>query len=306
VELRHLRYFVAVAEEQSFLSAARRLRIAQPALSKQIRDLERDLGVVLLERHARGTRLTRTGRAFFLEARSVLESAARAAAAARRTADHSRLHFAYGELLVYAPVVAQLLGVFRRTHPDAAIEIHRLSEAEQRLALREHRVDVVATFVSSWPVAGFGAHRLVDCPLTGVLLPANHRLAAKKTIRLPELLQMTWLHAPKERWPESYRVIETALLTRGLDPVHRRERSLDAFSANVEIAAGHAWALANPALAVPYVTATDAIVYRPFREVPIPASVALLWRQDSASQLLQSLLKVARRRLAVEKRPRKF
>src|SRR6266446_6143963 len=86
MELRHLRYFVAVAEERSFSGAATRLRVAQPSLSKQIRDLENELGTVLLERGPRGVRLTAAGRAFLVEARHTLDVAARAVASARGAA----------------------------------------------------------------------------------------------------------------------------------------------------------------------------------------------------------------------------
>src|SRR2546423_15679082 len=84
MELRHFRYFVAVAEEHSFAHAARRLRVAQPALSKQIRDLETELGVTLFERLPRGVRLTPAGEAFLADARGTLEAAGRAVTGAPR------------------------------------------------------------------------------------------------------------------------------------------------------------------------------------------------------------------------------
>ena len=83
MELRHFRYFVAVAEERSFAQAARRLRVAQPALSKQIHDLEAELGVPLFERLPRGVRLTPAGEAFLADARATLEAAGRATTSAR-------------------------------------------------------------------------------------------------------------------------------------------------------------------------------------------------------------------------------
>src|SRR2546422_8565876 len=84
MELRHFRYFVAVAEEHSFAHAARRLRVAQPALSKQIRDLETELGVTLFERLPRGVRLTPAGEAFLADARGTPEAAGRAMEGAPR------------------------------------------------------------------------------------------------------------------------------------------------------------------------------------------------------------------------------
>src|SRR5256885_10692355 len=102
MELRHFRYFVAVAEEHSFAQAARRLRVAQPALSKQIRDLETELGVTLFERIPRGVRLTRSGEAFLADARGTLDAAGRAMISARSAGKNgaSDLEFAHGELSV--------------------------------------------------------------------------------------------------------------------------------------------------------------------------------------------------------------
>src|SRR2546422_11779872 len=103
MELRHLRYFVAVAEERSFIGAATRIRVAQPSLSKQIRDLEVELGTELFERGPRGVRLTAAGRAFLVEARHTLDVASRAVASARGAAlgRDSALRFAHGELSAY-------------------------------------------------------------------------------------------------------------------------------------------------------------------------------------------------------------
>jgi DNA-binding transcriptional LysR family regulator len=294
VELRHLRYFVTIAEERSFLKAAGRLQVAQPALSKQIRDLEREIGATLFQRLPRGVRLTRSGEAFWLEARKTLESAARAAAHARWAQDGptSRLHFAHGELLVYAPVVADLLAAFRQAYPATDLRVHRLREVKQRVAIRGHRVDLAATFVSTWPVPECAARRLVNTSLTGVLLPASHPLAAQAQVRLRDLGDLTWLHVPSRSWPESYGVLESALRSRGLVPACHRGRSPEP-SANVQIAAGTAWALANKEIAAPYVATTHSIVYRPFVEPPIPFWLALIWRLDATSPLLKGLVDIA-------------
>src|SRR5882724_2228338 len=186
MELRHMRYFVAVAEERSFSGAAARLRIAQPALSKQIRDLEIELGTVLFERGPRGVHLTAAGRAFLVEARRTLDVAARAVASARGAAQgrDSPLRFAHGELAAYGTSLENLLASFRDTNPDAQIEISSSHDGEIFHALRERRVDVGSIFIAEWPVPGFSAHRLIDSSITGVLLPGGNRLAAEPSIRL--------------------------------------------------------------------------------------------------------------------------
>ena len=134
---------------------------------------------------------------------------------------------------------------------------------------------------------------LVDCATTGVLLPASHPLAAKPSVRLAELRNLTWLHSSPQRWPGFFRIIEDALRDRGLVPLRSRERPKETPSANVQIAAGETWALASEAIAAPYRTTPTAIVYRRFVEPPIPCWIALVWRPN-APRLVQHLVDVAR------------
>ena len=294
MELRHLRYFVAVAEEGSFLRAAGRLRVAQPALSKQIRDLEREVGVTLFHRLPRGTRLTPAGEAFLVEARGTLTAAGRAVTSARGAAkDGSDLEFAHGELAVYTSVIEDLLAAFRDAYPEAQVRVSSLSDADTALALQEGHIDVASVFIAQWPVAGFDAVRLVDCATKGVLLPASHPLAAKPSVRLAELRNLTWLHSSPQRWPGFFRIIQDALRDRGLVPLRSRERPKETPSANVQIAAGETWTLASEAIAAPYRTTPTAIVYRPFDEPPIPCWIALIWRPN-APRLVHHLVDVAR------------
>src|SRR5207237_900048 len=144
MELRHLRYFVAVAEEGSFVRAAGRLRVAQPALSKQIRDLEREVGVKLFERLPRGARVTRAGEQFLGNARSALESATRAVTTARRSDSATGLKFAHSDLYVYTPVLLKVLAAFRQAAPEILVRVVRVNDVDQQAALREHRIDIAA------------------------------------------------------------------------------------------------------------------------------------------------------------------
>ena len=299
MELRHLRYFVAVAEEGSFLRAANRLRVAQPALSKQIRDLEREVGVKLFERLPRGARMTRAGEQFLSNARHALESAARAVATARQTDSATGLQFAHSELYVYTPALLKLLAAFRAASPQTPVRIVRVDDVDQHAALREQRIDAAATFVGTWPVPGLEALRLVDCAVTGVLLPATHPLAAEPRVRLQDLSDLIWLHPSQHSRPELYRVLRTALESRGLVPTRHRGRRGD-IGANVAIAAGDAWALANPAVAALYADMEGSIVHRPFVDAPIPMWFALVWRSDATSPLVETLVQVARRMLSPE------
>src|SRR5919197_1455718 len=141
MELRHLRYFVAVAEELHFGRAAQRLHIAQPPLSQQIRRLEHDLGVTLFHRTNRRVALTDAGRVFLVEARSTLAQAERAREVASRAAREDGGALAIGYMAsAEVNVFPRLLPAFRRRHPNIEITFQLLGASEQLEALREGQI----------------------------------------------------------------------------------------------------------------------------------------------------------------------
>ncbi len=160
MELRHLRYFVAVAEEQSFTRAAARLHVAQPPLSRQIQQLEDELGVVLIERGARPARLTEAGRVLFDQAVQILDRVADLRTMARRIADSRRRRFSIGfvpsTLYGYLP---DILRDFRAARPDTEITVLELTTLEQLTALKDGRIDV-----------GFGRILFEDPAITRTVL----------------------------------------------------------------------------------------------------------------------------------------
>src|SRR5262245_36809298 len=146
MELRHLRYFVTVAELLNFTKAAARLRIAQPSLSRQIRDLEEELGVSLLERNSRFVRLTEAGKAFATEAQALLLHAEAAAQKARAFADsdHGHLNLGYAPSLT-VEVLPLALRSFEKECPRVQVTIQDLSILEMTKGLREGRLDAALT-----------------------------------------------------------------------------------------------------------------------------------------------------------------
>jgi LysR family transcriptional regulator, hca operon transcriptional activator len=188
-----LRYFVAVAEEGSLTNAAeRRLHTAQPSLSRQIRDLELEVGVKLLERGARGIELTAAGRVFLDHARLALLQVEAAGEAARRAAQPGKAAFVIGFLtgqeLVWLPEALRIL-----RDEDPAIEITLSSQPSPELAgaLMRGKVDV-AFLRREAQAPGLAFKFLIKEPLVAVL-PASHRLAARKDIRLKDLANETYI-----------------------------------------------------------------------------------------------------------------
>lgn len=193
MELRHLRYFVAVAEEGSLTNAAqRRLHTAQPSLSRQIRDLEIEIGVKLLERGARGIELTAAGRVFLDYARLALLQVETAVEAARRAAQPEKaafvLGFLTGQELVWLPETLRIL-----RDEDPGIEITLVSQSSPELAggLMRGKVDL-AFLRREAQAPGLAFKPLMREPLLAVL-PQGHRLAARKDIRLQDLAGETFI-----------------------------------------------------------------------------------------------------------------
>ncbi|MEU9344189.1 LysR substrate-binding domain-containing protein [Streptomyces sp. NPDC048278] len=180
LELRLVRYFTVVAEELHFGRAADALHLAQPSLSRQIRRLERELGVRLLDRTPRGTRLTEAGETFLPQARELLRTAARAAASARSAAAHVPFTVGYTTHQIVTPAVREL----RHRHPEADVRTLHVDWSEPRAALLDHRVDVVVTrflFVAD----GLDITVLYDEPRV-LLVPLGHRLAGRESVTLAD------------------------------------------------------------------------------------------------------------------------
>src|ERR1700731_3005045 len=193
MELRHLRYFVAVAEEGSLTNAAeRRLHTAQPSLSRQIRDLELEVGVPLLERRARGIALTAAGRTFLDHARLALLQVEAAGEAARRAAQPDKraftLGFLAGQELVWLP---EALRILRGVEPDIEIALASQPSPELAGALMRGKVDV-AFLRREKDAPGIAFKTLIREPLVAVL-PAGHRLAARKAVRVQDFASETYI-----------------------------------------------------------------------------------------------------------------
>src|SRR6185369_13574305 len=143
MELRHLRYFVAVGEEQHYGRGAQRLRVAQPALSRQIQALEEEVGFKLFERLPRGVKLSTAGRLFLDEAQRILQEVDEATKRAKRVAfgQSGTLRVGFVESMSWHGVVPDSFRQFRKQQPDAELQIKPLSSLEQIAAVRSGQMD---------------------------------------------------------------------------------------------------------------------------------------------------------------------
>ncbi len=291
VELRHLRYFVAVAEELHFRRAAERLYVTQPALSRQIAQLEHELGIQLFKRDRRRVELTRAGKVLLEDVRSTLVRLEQSLANARwahGATDHVlRVGFPPSQ----AAVVRPLLDTFRSRQPDIWLEEHCLSSKAQVAALRDAALDV--GFVHG-PVDG---ERLTAAPLQGpaltVALPSAHRLSRIDEVPFGALASERLILPSQRRQPDYWdRVLvwcRAALVTPELVPLEESQPFLLSVVLP-KVAAGDGICLLPTA--APTVT-PPGVTFRPVRLPSADVGLAVVWRTNAVSPLVEDFVGTA-------------
>jgi DNA-binding transcriptional LysR family regulator len=240
MELRHLRYFVTVAEELNVSRASARLRISQPAVSRQLRDLEEELGVELFARNKSKLKLTPAGEAFLAHARDLLRrsnDAAKEMAAFRPQAGRT---VTVGYIApVLASTLTPALRAFGQKNPEVEVVLREMAPGEQIKALREGRIEL-ALPGNSCPVLSeeFEIVELEQIPLEAVM-PDNHLLALRKRIALPELRDETFIGFDEDHFPGRNDMICRVCQDAGFTPRLRyRVESLSALLAKVAAGSG--------------------------------------------------------------------
>ncbi len=232
MELRHLRYFVAVAEEGSLTVAAqKRLHTAQPSLSRQIHDLELELGVALLIRGPRGVELTPSGRVFLDHARVALLQVEAAGEAARRAAQPARSSFAIGFLTGYEmDWLPAVMNILRPQLSSAEVTIHSQDSPDLAAGLIRGKIDL-AFLRPEKQAPGLTFKLLRKDPLV-VLMPRDHALAARSSIRPQDIAGQTYIGVSAVRAPTLRAVIEEYFKRTGLalKPDHQAENLAMAIS----------------------------------------------------------------------------
>ncbi len=195
VDLRGLRYFVAVAEERHIGRAAARLRMTQPPLSRAIHHLEAELGVTLFARTPNGVELTEAGRTLYEDARSLLRQADRIEVRVRSTAGRGTL--TVGSLVDTAELVGgRIVSAFRERHPTVSVRIHEADLGDPSAGLRAGLVDVALTRLP-FEDTGLRSHVLHVEPI-GLVVREDDPLAGQASVRLADLADRRWIGLPPD------------------------------------------------------------------------------------------------------------
>ena len=291
MELRHLRYFVAVAEELNFTHAAARLRLAQPALSRQMKDLEYEMQASLFDRGRTGVQLTRAGRVFYQRARSILAQASEAANEVRTASGTMTgslvMGFPSGLHLNY---LAPVIKTFQRIHPQVQFDYFHGLPGEQLKALRDGRIDVAFVYL---PGRFDGLEHQVIWRLPfKVVLPQRHPLARRPTLELADLRSEDFVFCTRESRPEAYDEFFRLCANAGFRPHVVKE--VGGYPTNVLglISVGLGLSV------LPYfekIERISGIVWRTLSKPRLWWDWALVWRRPGASRVVEQFVATAKK-----------
>lgn len=286
MEVRHLRYFVAVAEEGSLTVAAeKRLHTAQPSLSRQMRDLEIELGCALMTRSVRGIELTAAGRVFLDHARIILLQIEAAAESARRAAQPAKTSFALGFLTGYEiEWLTSVMTMMRDQLPDTEVVIHSQSSPELAAGLMRGRIDL-AFLRPERNTPGVVFTRLREEPLI-VLMPAGHRLAAHDAVRPQDIEAEQLVGVPMNKSPVLRTVIDAYAKRMRIDLAPDYE--VDNLSMAMSLVASTGGISLMPLYARNLLPAT--VISRPLGGAPPMIDLSLGYNEANTSPLLKTLV----------------
>jgi DNA-binding transcriptional LysR family regulator len=293
MELRHFRYFIAVASNLNFSEASRRLHVAQPAISQTILDLEDELGTKLLLRTGRGVELTASGRAFYAEAQEVMLRADGASRAARRAARGEIGCLRIGFLPCAAgPFIPSLIKSYRKEFPNVDVQLRDLNTEQQLRAFEDGKIDIGFARPFTKEHSKDYCTEVVYEDRLQIVLPVGHALAKKNVVNLKDVAGETFVEYYRRGSPALFSEIYSTCRKAGFSPkviLEFEEMSSVILAVEsglgVALTLGFARGLLSPASVVRQINP-------PSSEIPLCA----IWRAGAQEPVLGSFLKILRAR----------
>jgi len=292
MELRHLRYFVAVAEEKSFTQAAKRLGIKQPPLSLQIRKLEKEMGTQLLVRGTRSVELTNTGRLLLEEARAILHHVERAKTDVRRRArgETGRVNVGFGIGTQFHPLVPAIIREYGMDYPEVIICPQAGGSVLLNARLRAGTIDIAFIYLPTSNGDGLLTNVIAEEPLV-VVLPLGHKLSRSTSLHLSELVDEKLIMFSREINPAAYDAILVAIERTGFKPKLGQLASL-AIAAMPMVAAGLGWSIVPQSFSR---ILPDDVAYLRIKDHMPTVAIAVAHRRNDRSAAVQNFAACARR-----------
>lgn len=288
MEFRHLRYFVAIGEEENYRRAAQRLNVAQTALSTQIQDLEAELGFKLFDRLPRGVKLSAAGRLFLEDARRILQEVNEAAARAGRVArgQSGTLRLGFTENASWRGVVPDSIRRFRERQPAAELQLMPATSLEQIEAIRAGRLD--GGFIFNPPAGDKDLdHIPVAMQHVELAVPKGHPLIKLKKLRLRDLVDASFVWFPRREAPAFYDRLMHECFRGGLKSPRIVQEGLNEATilSLVSHGMGVGWVNGTARWRCP-----ESVVILSISDLDMPLPLSLVWRKDNTSPLLASFI----------------
>ena len=298
MELRHLRYFVAVAEELNFTRAAEKLRLAQPSLTRQIRNLEEELGVRLFDRSRNQVSLTAEGRSFLVDARRLVALSLESVKAVQRFSRGESSQLNLGYLFKFNfDLLPTTLSTFYQTCPEIAVNLFDMSPAEQLRALETRKIDL--GFVGLRPAATHKSMAALawECVARHnvvVVLPAHHPLARKSRIKITDLKPLFFVAMSEETHPGSRDWLSGLCQQAGFNPRILQDVDLES-GLMTFVAEGLGVTLAREQIKnLPH----PRVAFRPLATAA-KADYWIAWHRENRSKALGEYIEILKRQAAI-------
>jgi DNA-binding transcriptional LysR family regulator len=287
LELRHIRYFLAVAEERHFTRAAAKVGIGQPPLSQQIKDLETEVGASLFHRLPHGVELTEAGKAFLAGVKEMPLFAQRATMAARRAArgELGSLRVGFTSTATFNVVVPSAIRNFRRAYPEIYLTLEEANTTRLVTGLREGALDAVFLRPGTPDTGELQLRRLPEEPMV-VALPKRHSAAGQQEIDLALLKDDPFLLFPREIAPMIYDTVVDACRKAGFEPIVGQVAPH--FTSIVNLVAAELGVSIVPA-SIMQVRITG-IAYRPIAGQSPTTRLALAFRRGETSPVVRNFI----------------
>lgn len=303
MELRHLRYFIAAAEEQHFGRASEKLHVTRPAVSKLVADLEDELGLLLFERHGHRVVLTPAGRNLLPDVRAVMHMLTDAFASAKKISEgkSGNLSVGYGTLTLHNELFRASVKVFKEAHPDVSLSLVELPTRDQPKALVEGRIHAgFMHFGEMPPEAGRKKRhtllptqdesvlewRTIEKGQVGVMMEKGHALARRKTLSLSDLTGERFIVVPNSSASPGYGVLYSLCQQAGFVPqVVQEVASISSMLNLISVDMGIGLCVTGPHFTFP-----SQLQVVPLCRIPYTTSFVLGWLKGRRDPLVESFL----------------
>ncbi|HHT0189178.1 TPA: LysR family transcriptional regulator [Raoultella planticola] len=289
MELRYLRYFVAVAEARNFTRAARDLGISQPPLSQQIQRLEREIGTPLLRRLTRGIELTEAGESFYEDACQILALSDAALEKTKGIARgmNGRLALGITSSNAFHPQIFALLRQFQLRYPAVTLRQVEGNMAALMSVLGEGELDIAFVRLPCESSKAFNL-RIIDVEPMVIALHRDHPLAGEAMLPLVQLQETAPILFPREVAPGLYEQVFNSCLRAGIDMRQARQSSQLSSSLSM-VAAGFGFALVPQSMTCIH---HPEVIYRPLSGTPVTTDIAIAWRRFERSRTVKRFLEM--------------